>query len=121
MLKIRSSLYAFGAAGAVAAALMSWSAPALAQTAQNGGEAYRDGVRLGRTLFDARQCTGSGDYHIGCVDGVDESRFDREADQAMDTVTGDAKPAANGPLLSAPPDLFHQPFSKPGDGTPPNN
>jgi hypothetical protein len=97
------------------------AAPALAQKDSNGAYAYRDGVQLGRTLRDARQCTGSADYHQGCMDGVQESQFDREADQALDNATSDAKPADHTPELSPPSDLFPQPFSKPDDGQPPNN
>jgi hypothetical protein len=106
---------------ALAAAVVLGAAPAFAQDDSNGAYAYRDGVKLGRTLRDPRQCTGSGDFYGGCVDGVQESQFDREADQAMDAVTSDAKPADHAPVLSPPADLFQQPFSKPDDGQPPNN
>jgi hypothetical protein len=121
MLKSRPVMPALGAMSALAAVVMLGAAPALAQSDSNGAYAYRDGVQLGRTLRDARQCTGSGDFYGGCVDGVQESQFDREADQALDSATSDARPADHAPALSPPPDLFQQPFSKPDDGQPPNN
>ncbi|HEX4160231.1 MAG TPA: hypothetical protein VHY79_17330 [Rhizomicrobium sp.] len=115
MLKITSLMFAIGA---VAAGAMPWAA--LAQS-DSAAEAYAAGVKLGRTLQDASQCTGSGEFRGGCFDGIQESQFDRQADQAMDRVTDDTRPAERTPLLSPPPDLFHQPFSKPDDGRPPNN
>jgi hypothetical protein len=121
MAKRKSAALAFGAMCALAATLAFGTAPALAQTASSGADSYKAGVDLGRTLLDARQCTGSGDYRDGCVDGVQESQFDRQADQALDSTVSDAKPAEHPPLLSPPPDLFHDPFSKPGESGPPNN
>jgi hypothetical protein len=121
LLKSRPAMLASGAMSAFAWAAMLGAVPALAQKDSNGAYAYRDGVQLGRTLRDARQCTGSGDFYGGCVDGVQESQLDREADHALDASTGDAKPADHATVLSPPADLFQQPFSKPDDGQPPNN
>jgi hypothetical protein len=96
------------------------SIPALAQENPNGAEAYGAGVKLGRALNDPRKCTGGGDYYQGCEDGVQESQFDREADQLLDSDTRGTKPPERAPLLSPPPGLFQDPYSKPGDGGPPN-
>jgi hypothetical protein len=115
-MKFKTLMFAFGATGSVFAA-----APALAQDNMSSAEAYRDGVHLGRGLQNAGQCTGSGDYRAGCIDGVQESQFDREADQAMDSIPDDSKPAPQAPLLSPPAGLFQPPFSKPDDGGQPNN
>jgi hypothetical protein len=122
MLKSTSLVLAFGVMGSVALAVMPVVSPAFAQNDPNGAQAYAAGVKLGRTLHNPQQCADSaGDYHQGCLDGVEESRFDLEADQAMDSATGDTKPADRAPVLSPPPDLFPQPFSKPDNGQPPNN
>ena len=120
MAKSRSIALALGVTSVLSAAVALGSAPTLAQDAQSGAEAYRAGVKLGRTLHDPRECGGSGDYHGGCVDGVEESQFDREADQALSSDTIDAKPSERTPLLSPPPGLFQDPYSKPGDSQPPN-
>jgi hypothetical protein len=117
--KRKSAALAFGATGALAALVAFGPARAFGQTS-SGADSYRSGVDLGRTLFDARQCTGSGDYRQGCVDGVQEHEFDRQADQALDSELSDAKPAEHQPLLSPPPDMFHDPYSKPGESGPPN-
>jgi hypothetical protein len=94
---------------------------AYAQESHDGADAFSAGVKLGRSLTDPRLCGGSGDYYEGCVDGVQESQFDREADQALDSDLSDAKPPANAPPLSPPADMFQAPFSKPGDPPPPND
>ncbi|HEY3637565.1 MAG TPA: hypothetical protein VGK90_05380 [Rhizomicrobium sp.] len=114
MLKLTS---AFGAICALALT----SAPVLAQKTSDPADSYMAGVDFGRTLLDARQCTGSGDYHAGCVAGVEESRFDREANQALDSTVSDEKSDGSKPAVSAPADMFQDPFSKPGDAAPPNN
>ena len=119
MLKSKSVMP--GLVAMTVAAVAAGFTPALAQNDSGPGGTYRAGVDFGRTLHDGRQCTGSGDYHQGCLDGAQESQFDRQADQAMDSVAGDAKPDQSAPLLSPPPDMFHDPFSKPGDSQPPNN
>jgi hypothetical protein len=121
MVKLTSVALAFGVAGALTATVVLRSAPAFAQDDPIGAEAYRAGVALGRTLHNSRECGGSGDYHQGCVDGVEESQFDREADRALRSDTSDAKPYERAPLLSPPSGLFHDPYSKPGDSGPPNN
>jgi hypothetical protein len=54
------------------------------------------------------------------VDGVQESEFDREADEAIRSGTFDAKPSGRAPLLAPPPGLFQDPYSKPGESQPPN-
>lgn len=120
MPKLNSVAFA-GAMAALAAPLALGLAPAFAQNDTSLADAYRAGVDLGRTLHDPRQCTGHGDFYDGCVDGVTESRFDQEADQALDGELRDAKPAEPQPLLSPPPGMFQDPFSKPGDSAPPNN
>ena len=120
MTKSRSIALALGMTSVLGAAVALGSAPTLAQEAQSGAEAYRAGVKLGRTLRDPRECGGSGDYHGGCVDGVEESQFDREADQALSSDTMDAKPPERAPLLSPPSGLFQDPYSRPGDSQPPN-
>ncbi len=107
--KSRSVMLALGAA------VLLGAAPSFAQNDSSGGQAYAAGVYHGRTLHDPRQCTGRGDYRQGCLDGVEESQFDREADQAMDSATGDTGPARHMP---SPPPV---PPSKPSDGQPPNN
>ena len=114
MLKFHTTILALGALCAVTAV------PALAQTDADA-QAYTAGVKLGRSLQDTRQCTGSGEFRGGCVDGVQENQMDREADQAMDAATADPKPGDGQPVLAPPPDLFQPPFSKPDDGRPPNN
>ena len=114
MQKFQSMILALGTMGAIA------GGPALAQT-DFDAQAYAAGVKLGRSLQTAAQCTGNGEFHGGCVDGVQESQFDREADQAMDAATSDPKPGERAPILSPPPDLFQPPFSKPDDGSAPNN
>jgi hypothetical protein len=124
MAKLRTLV--FGVAGILAsvAALAPQMAVAQSNPNPNPSDAttYAAGVDLGRSLLDPRQCTGSGEFRDGCVDGVTESRFDKEADQALGSDFGSsAKPAAPAPVLSPPPDLFHDPLSKPDDGTPPNN
>jgi hypothetical protein len=118
MLEFKSVILVLGTTLAFTAAPGAF--PAFAQN-DSPAETYAAGVKLGRSLQDARQCTGSGEFHGGCVDGVQESQFDRQADQAMDGVTGEIRPDQRAPVLSPPPDLFHQPFSKPDDGSPPNN
>jgi predicted subunit of tRNA(5-methylaminomethyl-2-thiouridylate) methyltransferase len=118
MLKFKLVTFALGATLAFAA--VPGAVPAFAQS-DSAAEAYAAGVKLGRSLQDARQCTGNSEFHGGCVDGVQESQFDRQADQAMDRVTDDTRPDQRAPALSPPPDLFHQPFSKPDDGSPPND
>ena len=95
------------------------SIPVLAQENPNGVDAYRAGVKFGRTLNDSRKCAGGGDYYQGCVDGVQESQFDREADQLLDSDHKDTQPAERTPLLSPPTGLFQDPYGKPGDGGPP--
>ena len=113
---------ALGATGILAAAIAFVPGVAIAQSDRTDAANYSAGVDLGRSLLDPRQCTGSGEFYDGCVDGVTESRFDRQADQALGSDLGSAaKPAASTPLLSPPPDLFHEPLSRPDDGTPPNN
>ena len=120
MLKLTSLV--LGATAMLSAAVALGPMPAIAQNGTDGATSYAAGVDLGRTLNDPRECTGSGNYRDGCVDGVTEHRFDREADQALGSDFGsDAKPAEPAPLLSPPPDLFHEPLSKPDDGAPPNN
>jgi hypothetical protein len=122
MLKFKWLVPDAGAIGAAALAVALWSAAALAQNSSDSADSYQAGVDLGRTLTDPRQCPGSGVYHGGCMDGVQEHQFDREADQALDSVTSsDAKPAEHAPMLSPPPGMFQDPFSKPGDTQPPNN
>jgi hypothetical protein len=105
-LKLNSSV--LGAA--IAALVTAAPAPAFAQTASGSAASYGAGVDLGRTLHDPRQCTGSGDFRQGCVDGVTESRFDQEADQAFDSAFSDPKPVQPAP----------NPPGKPGDSAPPN-
>jgi hypothetical protein len=120
MAKSGSIALIVGVMAVLGAAVALGSAPALAQDAKNGAEAYRDGDMLGRTLHDPRECGGSGEYHGGCVDGVQESEFDREADEAIRSGTFDAKPSGRAPLLAPPPGLFQDPYSKPGESQPPN-
>ncbi|HTT83235.1 MAG TPA: hypothetical protein VMF67_07125 [Rhizomicrobium sp.] len=97
-------------------------APALAQKIDTDPtDAYQAGVDLGRTLYDARQCTGSGEYRQGCADGVEESQFDRQADQALGSDASDQKPQQPAPLFSPPDGMFQDPFSKPSDDGPPND
>lgn len=117
MLKSRSTLAVFGAA--LAAIVTVVPAPAFAQTASSGAASYAAGVDLGRTLHDPRECTGSGDYRQGCVDGVTESQFDQQADQAMDSVVSEPKPAQPTPRSSPPLDV-QKPSSNPGGSAPPN-
>jgi hypothetical protein len=121
MPKLRWVVPGFGATGAAAMAVALWCAPAVAQNNPDNADSYQAGVDLGRTLTDPRQCPGSGIYHGGCVDGVQEHQFDREADQALDSDVSDAKPAEHAPLFSPPPGMFQDPFSKPDNGEPPNN
>jgi hypothetical protein len=116
---------AFAGMSALTMAVAVMPAPALAQNeagkTPNVADSYSAGVYLGRTFLDARQCTGSGDYHQGCLDGVEESQFDRQADQAMDSIPGEAKPAEAQPILSPPAGMLQDPFGKPADSGPPNN
>lgn len=121
MVNLKSVALALGATGALTVAVALGSAPAFAQNDPNGADAYMAGVDLGRTLHNSRQCGGGGDYHQGCVDGVLESQFDREADQALSSGTFDAKPSGNTPLLSPPPGLVQDPSGKPSDSQPPND
>ena len=94
-------------------------APGSAQTASGGADSYSAGVDLGRTLHDPRQCTGGGDFHQGCVDGVTESQFDHEADQAFDSAFNDPTPAQQTPRSSPPPNV-QNPSSSPDASAPPN-
>jgi hypothetical protein len=119
--KFKPGALAPRAAGAIAAVVALGLAPASAQNNTSAADAYQAGVDLGRTLHHSWECTGSGVYHEGCLDGIDESRFDREADQALDGSGSDAKPADPAPLLSPPSGMFHDPFSKPDESQPPNN
>jgi hypothetical protein len=121
MLKLKSIALVLGATGALTAGVALGSAPALGQNTSDNADSYQAGVDLGRTLTDPRQCTGSGVFHGGCVDGVEESQFDRQADQALDSDVSDTRPAEHAPLLSPPPGMFRDPFSKPDGSAPPNN
>ena len=118
-MKLKPVLFTFVLTSVLVVVVATWAAAAFAQDAQIGAEAYRDGVKFGRTLTDSRQCTGSGDYRIGCVDGVQESQMDREADQAMDATPGDSKPAEHAPALSSP--SGQSPSGNPDGGAPQNN
>ncbi|HEY3791733.1 MAG TPA: hypothetical protein VGM09_07880 [Bradyrhizobium sp.] len=118
MTKVKPALSAISATIFLAAVVVPWGAPALAQGGGSDAQSYAAGVKFGRTLFDARQCTGSGEYRRGCIDGVQESQSDREADKAMDSATGD--PAADKSQHTPPPDLFPQSFSRPDDGSQPH-
>ena len=109
-----------GVASALVAVVALFSVPAFAQNDPNGVDAYSAGVKLGRSLNDPRKCGGRGDAYQGCLDGVEESQFDREADQALRSDTSNWKSSKHIPSLSPPPDLFHDPYRKPGDGGPPN-
>jgi hypothetical protein len=119
MEKFKFAAFALCVSGILSMAAAVGSAPAFAQDSHDAADAFSAGVKLGRSLKYPRLCGGSGDYYEGCVDGVQESEFDREADQALDSELSDSQPPASAPLLSPPSGMFQEPFSKPGD-TPPN-
>src|SRR5690348_211402 len=79
----RHKSVALGVTSALVAVVALSSVPAFAQDDPNGADAYSAGVKLGRTLNDPRKCGGGGDAYQGCVDGVEESQFDRDADKAL--------------------------------------
>lgn len=118
-MKLKPVLLTFALTSVLVVVVATWAAAAFAQGVQIGAEAYRDGVKVGRTLTDSRQCTGSGDYRIGCVDGVQESQMDREADQAMDSSSADSVPVEHAPALSSP--SGQSSSGNPDDGAPPND
>jgi hypothetical protein len=120
MTTFKIAAIALCASGVLFMAAAAGSAPAFGQDSHDGADQYSAGVKLGRSLTDPRLCGGSGDYYEGCVDGVQESRFDREADQALESELSDTKPPAGAPLPSPPPGIFQEPFGKPGDRPPPN-
>jgi len=121
MATFKSAALAVCMSGILSMAAAVGSAQAFAQESHDGADAFSAGVKLGRSLADPRLCGGSGDYYEGCVDGVQESQFDREADQALDSDVSDAKPPPKTPLLSPPAGMFQDPYSKPGDPPPPND
>jgi hypothetical protein len=122
MATFKSTAFALCASSILSVTSIAGLGQAFAQDSRDATDDFSDGVKLGRSLNDPRLCSGSGDYHQGCVDGVQESQFDREADQALDSqLTDTTRPEANAPVLSPPAGMFQEPFSKPGDPTPPNN
>jgi hypothetical protein len=124
MAKLKSIALALGVTGALTAAVALGSVPAFAQDDTNSSDAYGAGMAHGHTLNDPGECGRSGSYHEGCVSGAEESQFDDQAAQAAQARRArmnDWTPSGNFPLLSPPPDLFHDPYSKPGDSGPPND
>jgi len=117
----RFAAFALYVSGVLFMAATAGSPPAFAQDSRDAADQYSAGVKFGRSLKDPRLCGGIGDYYEGCVDGVQESQFDREADQALDSDITDAKAPAKTPLLSPPAGMFQAPIGKPGDMQPPND